>query len=103
MYTHDFEQRQLSRSALCWQETEHFSTNSALSEGWVVKCMCGAQKDDGRPMIECEECKVWQHTKCLFGKASKRVLPAHFICADCREKTVDKDAACKVGPLRTVS
>ena len=40
------------------QETDHFSMNSAFSEGWVVKCVCGAKKDDGKPMIECEECKV---------------------------------------------
>ena len=40
------------------QGRDHFSTNSALSEGWVVRCVCGAKKDDGKPMIECEECKV---------------------------------------------
>ena len=84
------------------QEREQFSTNSAFSEGWVVKCVCGAKKNDGRPMIECEECKVWQHTKCIFGKASKGVLPTYFVCADCRQKTVEKDTACKVRILRIV-
>ena len=40
------------------QEREHFSRNSAFSEGWEVNCVCGAKKDDGGSMIECEECKV---------------------------------------------
>ena len=44
------------------QEREHFSRNSAFSEGWEVSCVCGAKKDDGGSMIECEECKVWPCT-----------------------------------------
>ena len=40
------------------QEREHFSRKCAFSEGWEVSCVCGAKKDDGGSMIECEECKV---------------------------------------------
>lgn len=59
----------------------------------MVNCKCGAQKDDGRPMIECEECKVWQHTKCVLGKASKKKPPACFVCNDCQQKTMEMAAA----------
>ena len=44
--------------------------SSSFLKGWLAKRKCGAQKD-GRPMIECEDCRVWQHTTCLIGKATK--------------------------------
>lgn len=85
------------------QARKHFSTNSAFSEGWVVSCTCGAKKDDGRPMIECEDCKVWQHTRCLLGKGfTKAKLPQHFVCGDCRRKTVEKLAAFGVWALQRI-
>ena len=60
----------------------------------MVRCVCGVRKDDGRPMIECEECKVWQHTKCILGKAAaKKSLPDTFMCKDCQHKTVEQRAA----------
>lgn len=31
----------------------------------VVRCICSAITDDGFEMIECEGCKVWQHTECV--------------------------------------
>ena len=76
------------------QMKQEFSTNSAITEGWVVKCVCGVKKDDGRPMIECEDCKAWQHTKCVLGKAaSKKSLPNTFVCRDCWQKSVEQRAA----------
>ena len=64
----------------------------------MVSCKCGAQKDDGRPMIECEDCKVWQHTKCVLGKASRKKSLVYFVCNDCQQKTVETAAAAKVIP-----
>ena len=76
------------------QAKQEFSGNSAFSEGWIVRCVCGVKKDDGRGMIECEECKVWQHTKCVLGKAAaKKSLPDAFVCKDCQHKTVEQRAA----------
>ena len=40
-------------------------SNSAVSEGWEVKCKCGITYDDGETMVECGgACKTWVHIKC---------------------------------------
>lgn len=40
-------------------------SNSEVSEGWVVRCKCGATDDDGEAMTECEGgCKTWVHDAC---------------------------------------
>lgn len=46
-------------------DREPIQSNSAVSDGWQVKCNCSVTDDDGEPMAECEGgCKTWVHLKC---------------------------------------
>ncbi|CAH8380914.1 unnamed protein product [Eruca vesicaria subsp. sativa] len=31
---------------------------------WTVDCVCGVSFDDGKEMVNCDECGVWVHTWC---------------------------------------
>ncbi|EJD38628.1 hypothetical protein AURDEDRAFT_116488, partial [Auricularia subglabra TFB-10046 SS5] len=42
---------------------------SAAAE--VVRCICSTSADDGQEMIECDGCKVWQHTDCVGARAGQ--------------------------------
>ncbi|DBA82604.1 hypothetical protein WJX77_003635 [Trebouxia sp. C0004] len=56
-------------------------SNSAVSEGWQVRCKCKVTVDDGEPMTECDGgCKTWVHIKCHKLKAG-----ADFYCDKCTE------------------
>ncbi|KAL0037371.1 hypothetical protein WJX79_004342 [Trebouxia sp. C0005] len=60
---------------------ETLRSNSAVSEGWQVKCKCGVTVDDGKPMAECDGgCKTWVHIQCHKIKAG-----ADFYCDQCTE------------------
>lgn len=50
----------------------------------------GKNFDDGAHSISCEQCNVWQHSKCLgISVAEAESEDFHFICHDC--KTRDED------------
>lgn len=38
-----------------------------LGDDWIFDCICGmhGQVDDGKPHIECESCRKWQHQECV--------------------------------------
>ena len=53
-------------------DREPIQSNSAVSDGWQVRCNCGATDGDGKPMVECEGgCKIWVHLKCHKIKAGQ--------------------------------
>lgn len=57
---------------------------------WWFSCGCGAagmNYDDGTEMIECDRCKVWQHTACL-GVDSSKYQGKEFKCHPC--KAIDR-------------
>ncbi|KAK7908084.1 reticulocyte-binding protein 2 a [Apiospora marii] len=58
-------------------------------EEWTFDCVCGmyGQVDDGTHSIACENCNVWQHSKCA-GVSQKEADRAdfHFICGACKNK-----------------
>ncbi|KAK7989246.1 hypothetical protein PG989_009561 [Apiospora arundinis] len=58
-------------------------------EEWTFDCVCGmyGQVDDGTHSIACEQCNVWQHSKCA-GVSKKEADRAdfHFICGACKNK-----------------
>lgn len=49
---------------------------------WLVRCECGAQDDDGERMMACDNCEVWQHTRCSRIEDSQAVPPL-FVCSSC--------------------
>lgn len=63
-------------------------TNSDVSEGWEVKCVCGVTNDDGEIMAECENCKTWQHIHCVLGR-KKLAEGESFLCTLCRDADAD--------------
>ncbi|XP_022918651.1 myb-like protein X isoform X2 [Onthophagus taurus] len=46
---------------------------------YVTRCICGFIHDDGY-MIECDQCKVWQHVRCVV-KTKK--VPDDYLCEVC--------------------
>uniref|UniRef100_A0A7N0TE47 Zinc finger PHD-type domain-containing protein n=1 Tax=Kalanchoe fedtschenkoi TaxID=63787 RepID=A0A7N0TE47_KALFE len=52
------------------------------TEGWLVDCLCGAKDDDGEPMLACDTCGIWQHTRCT-GLSRAEDIPEQFICQTC--------------------
>ncbi|KAI8991534.1 hypothetical protein BDF20DRAFT_845148 [Mycotypha africana] len=62
-------------------------------ESWMFACVCGVSGqnlDDGKPMVACEKCGVWQHIKCLqksgYVDKSKSLDNISFICSSCERK-----------------
>ncbi|KAJ7975546.1 PHD finger protein family [Quillaja saponaria] len=51
-------------------------------ERWTVDCNCGAKDDDGERMLACDNCGVWQHTRCS-GIHDADPVPARFVCPRC--------------------
>ncbi|TVU45355.1 hypothetical protein EJB05_04868, partial [Eragrostis curvula] len=51
-------------------------------DAWVVRCVCGAQDDDGERMLACDVCNVWHHTRCV-GIADDQPVPPLFLCMVC--------------------
>lgn len=47
-------------------------------------CICGLLQDDNT-MIQCSECKIWQHSKCL----GVYKLPKDYSCVKCLPREVD--------------
>ncbi|XP_051148527.1 uncharacterized protein LOC127263510 isoform X2 [Andrographis paniculata] len=50
---------------------------------WTVDCICGVNFDDGEEMVDCDECGVWVHTRCVrYVKSDKS-----FACDSCKSKS----------------
>ncbi|KAL5726754.1 hypothetical protein ACHQM5_000019 [Ranunculus cassubicifolius] len=45
---------------------------------WTVDCVCGVNFDDGEEMVDCDDCKVWMHTRCSRFKGGDS-----FTCHKC--------------------
>lgn len=51
----------------------------------IIRCVCGAQDEDyedGRMMVQCEQCEAWQHNQCLLIPNSR--IPEHYFCEICK-------------------
>ncbi|ESQ38484.1 hypothetical protein EUTSA_v10029370mg, partial [Eutrema salsugineum] len=55
---------------------------------WTVDCVCGVNFDDGKEMVNCDECGVWVHTRC------SRYVKGNdlFACHKCKIKHSDSAA-----------
>ena len=68
-------------------------------DNWTFDCICGAHGDnydDGREMVNCDNCNVWQHTDCVKQEAKAAGKPIkdwdNFVCPRCqRKRTKVKD------------
>ncbi len=41
------------------------------------------EEEDTGLMIQCEKCKLWQHSKCLLGTEDDKLIPEHYMCNVC--------------------
>ena len=49
----------------------------------TVRCTCGATDDDHEEMIQCDRCKVWQHTACQLAFVPE-TDDGEYFCDHCR-------------------
>lgn len=57
-----------------------FSSSSPPDSG-RIRCVCDYDDDDGFT-IQCEQCLVWQHAKCVG--ISKNSVPEQYFCEECK-------------------
>ncbi|EGY18508.1 uncharacterized protein VDAG_08842 [Verticillium dahliae VdLs.17] len=65
-------------------------------DDWIFDCVCGVygQVDDGTHSIACEQCNVWQHSKCVGVREDEaEESDFHFICSSCRRAKDDDPQA----------
>ncbi|KAJ5564831.1 hypothetical protein N7513_001073 [Penicillium frequentans] len=79
-------------------------TELSQDDEWVFDCSgCGAygeNLDDGSHSVACEECNVWQHSKCLgIAQEDAEKEDFHFICGDCKRKAEEASRP-KIPPLK---
>ncbi|KAK0913448.1 hypothetical protein LTR02_002296 [Friedmanniomyces endolithicus] len=48
-----------------------------------VRCVCGVVADDGADMVSCDECFVWQHTRCMGEGVPGKVAEERYVCQVC--------------------
>ncbi len=41
------------------------------------------EEEDTGLMIQCEKCRLWQHSKCLLGTEDDKLIPEHYMCNVC--------------------
>lgn len=55
-----------------------------------IRCICGLYRDEGM-MIQCSQCKIWQHTECTGAD----VEAEHYLCEKCDPRDVDYEIPLK--------
>lgn len=59
-----------------------------IDGSWTVDCVCGVNFDDGEEMVNCDECSVWVHTRCVRYVKSEKL----FACDKCKNKATANDS-----------
>lgn len=59
-----------------------------IDGSWTVDCVCGVNFDDGEEMVNCDECSVWVHTRCVRYVKSEKL----FACDKCKNKATTNDS-----------
>lgn len=58
--------------------------DEAEDDGGTTRCVCGKTDDNGGDwMIQCEQCKAWQHGPCV-GLLSEKAAPEMYYCEECK-------------------
>jgi hypothetical protein len=64
--------------------------NLQQDDSWYFDCVCGIHGqnlDDGSHSIACENCSMWQHSKCNgISEQQAERDDFHFVCRDCKKK-----------------
>lgn len=55
-----------------------------------IRCICGLFRDEGL-MIQCSECKIWQHTECTGADTEAE----HYMCEKCKPREIDYEIPLK--------
>ncbi|CAG8464094.1 2906_t:CDS:2 [Paraglomus brasilianum] len=55
----------------------------------VIRCICDYTDDDGWT-IQCDQCKVWQHTNCVI---NDKEIPDKYLCDKCHPRTMHVERA----------
>lgn len=55
-----------------------------------IRCICGLYRDEG-VMIQCSDCKIWQHTECTGADTEAE----HYLCEKCQPRDVNYEIALK--------
>ncbi|OQD87756.1 hypothetical protein PENANT_c005G00211 [Penicillium antarcticum] len=71
---------------------------------WIFDCsgcgVYGENLDDGSHSVACENCNVWQHSKCLgISQQAAEKDDFQFVCHDCKQKEQDANKP-KLPPLK---
>ncbi|KAJ8518288.1 hypothetical protein ONZ45_g4649 [Pleurotus djamor] len=56
-------------------------------EQGITRCVCGSTEDDpdaGEFMVQCEQCKVWQHGPCMGFESEDQLHDDDYYCERCR-------------------
>lgn len=72
-------------------------------DDWIFDCICGVygQVDDGTHSIACDECNIWQHSKCVkVSQAEAERDDFKFVCSDCRRRAEDEERAKNQPPIK---
>eukprot|EP00917_Polyrhabdina_sp_WS-2016_P009865 GHVP01021660.1.p1 GENE.GHVP01021660.1~~GHVP01021660.1.p1 ORF type:complete len:465 (+),score=80.48 GHVP01021660.1:1084-2478(+) len=69
------------------EESKTLSETLVVEESGKIICPCGVDEDDS-DMIQCEECRTWQHTVCagFYSNKDKRIEEAEYVCNICKYK-----------------
>ncbi|KAG9244811.1 hypothetical protein BJ878DRAFT_396260, partial [Calycina marina] len=75
------------------------------NEDWIFDCICGAygQIDDGTHSIACDQCNIWQHSKCVgVSEAEADHEDFHFICTTCKRHVREGERAKNQPPIKII-
>ena len=62
------------------KKTETVSEGESVDDS-IIRCICGSDYDDGRFMISCDMCLVWQHVECVG--LDEDTIPNEYFCDMC--------------------
>lgn len=75
----------------------------ADDDDWIFDCICGdyGQVDDGTHSIACENCSIWQHSRCVgVSQAEAERDDFHFVCKTCVRRAEDEERAKTHPPIK---
>lgn len=64
---------------------------AAVELGGVTSCVCGRNNEEveeGRMMLQCDGCLVWQHVECVFGSEHVKLPRKYYCTGECKDKVL---------------